>query len=348
MPITAEILNTTFSDLRGPMERSFVVQNTLWDALYQKSRTPQNSGSLIERTFAGGAPARGVGIYAGDELLNMTRRQQTRRFIVEPHRTVVAVNIPKKELNYNTGKLAVMRLIEEYPETVMLGVARDINSYMLTGVSAGIVFQTAELRGYLSLNGQVTTGRGTGVSDGLLDFTDPALQADTVQSVAKSQALFNFNQYNDIGAWNAEGLFQLYRTYRQCAHYAQKGRGPDVMIMDDETFANFEQSRRANVRVEVVEDKTEKTNLLSLDFGIGMVYHDLDLDRTLFTGDAADGVTYMLNTDFIEMPMSEEPNIGEFKERLGDQDVITAHMACQHNLIFRKFTPHGCVSGGAI
>jgi hypothetical protein len=314
-----------------------------------KARMPMEGGSFIERTFTGAAPARGVGIFVGDELLNMTRRQEIRKFQVEPHRLVVAINIPKKELMFNSGKLAVIRLIEEYPKTTMDGAQADINAYLLTGASRGLVFQTAELRGLLSLNGEVTTGIGTGVTNGLLDFALPAAQNQSVQSVTKSSTYFHFNQYNDITAWATNGLTNLRKTYRQCAHYAGgMGKGPDLVVMDDDTYGNFEESRLNLVRVKVVEDKTDKTNMLGLDLGVAKVYPSIDLDRSLFSAPANDGVTYILNTDYIEFPLAEAPKISDFKERVGDQDVVTALFSMQGNLICTKTPAQGAVSGGAV
>ena len=347
MSISNEVLNTTFADLRGPLVNSFIRSNELFDALNAKARMPMESGSFIERTFTGGAPARGVGVYVGDELLNMTRRQQVKKFQVEPHRLVVAINIPKKELQMNTGKLAVIRLIEEYPQTVMEGVKADLNSYLLTGASRGIVFQTAELKGMATLNGEAT-GIGTGLENGLLDFADPASQSQTVQSVAKSSSYFHFNQYNEVGASSsgAVHLKALRKTYRECSHYAGgPGKGPDLMIMDDNSYALYEEQRLSNVRVTLVEDKTDKTNMLGLDFGVGKVYPSLDLDVSLFSDPADRGVTYFLNTDYFEFPMSEAPQIGEFKERVGDQDVVTALFSMQGNLICTKLPAQGCVAG---
>ena len=349
MAISTEILNTTFSDLRGPLVNSFVRSNELFEALMSKARMPMEGGSLIERSFAGGAPARGVGIYVGDELLNMTRRQQIKRYKVEPHRLVVAINIPKKELMFNSGKLAVIRLIEEYPQTTMESAKADINKFLLTGVSRGLVFQTAELRGMLTLNGQNGSGGGTGVTNGLLDFVAPASQTDTVQDVAKSSSYYHFNQYNDITAWATDGMTQLRKTYRQCAHYAGgPSKGPDVVIMDDSTFSNFEDSRLNLVRVSVVEDKTERSNTLDLSLGLASVKSSIDIDLADFTGAAADGVSYILNSDYLEFPLSEAPMISDFKERVGDQDVVTALFSMQGNLISTKVPAQGVVSGGSV
>jgi hypothetical protein len=116
--------------------------------------------------------------------------------------------------------------------------------------------------------------------------------------------------------------------------------------MDDEVYANFEETKRTNIRVQVLEDKTEKTNMLGLDLGVASVYSSLDLDRSKFSSPGSDGVTYILNTDFIEFPMHEAPKITEFKERVGDQDVVTAIFSMQGNIICTKTPAQGVVSGG--
>ena len=347
MTISTELLNTTFADLRGPLVNSFVRSNELFEALNSKARMPMEGGTKIERSFSGGAPARGVGVYVGDELLNMTRRQQIRKFEVEPHRLVMAINIPKRELAQNSGKLAIIRLIEEYPQTAMEAAKADLNKYLLTGASRGLAFNTSELQGFLTLNGQFTSGIGTGVTNGLLGFSTSRSVA--VQNVTTSTSYFHFNQYNDISSFTADGMSQLRKTYRQCAHYAGGiGKGPDMIFMDDDTYTNFEDARSENVRVTLVDDKIDKSNTLGLSLGLASVTSSIDLDRSNFTGVAADGVTYMLNTDYIEFPMLEAPNVSEFKERVGDQDVVTAIFAMQGNMICTKLPAQGCVSGGAI
>ena len=351
MAISTEILNTTFSDLRGPLVNSFLRSNFLFEALMSKARMPMDGGSFIERSFAGGAPARGVGIFVGDELLNMTRRQQINRFRVEPHRIVAAINIPKKELLYNSGKLAVIRLIEEYPKTTLDGAMCDVNSYLLTGVSRGITFQTSELRGFLTLNGQNTAGIGTGVGTGLIDVVNlPAAQANNVQNVAKSQAISHFTQLAGATNWATNGMVTLRRIYRQCAHYAGgPEKGPDLIIMDDATFSNFEDEKLTNnVRVNIVNDATEKGNTLALTIGLAKAYSSIDLDITQFAAGAGvlapnNGVAYVLNTDYLEYPVAEAPTISDFKERVGDQDVVTAIFSMQGNLIFTKTPAQGAV-----
>ena len=261
----------------------------------------------------------------------------------------MAINIPKRELAQNSGKLAIIRLIEEYPQTAMEAAKADLNKYLLTGASRGLAFNTSELQGFLTLNGQFASGIGTGVLNGMLDFVTPASQSDVVQGVKKSNSYFHFNQFNDISSFVADGMTQLRKTYRQCAHYAGGiGKGPDMIFMDDDTYTNFEDQRSENVRVTLVDDKIDKSNTMALNLGLASVTSSIDLDRSSFTGVAADGVTYMLNTDYIEFPMLEAPNVSEFKERVGDQDVVTAIFAMQGNIICTKLPAQGCVSGGAV
>jgi hypothetical protein len=118
--------------------------------------------------------------------------------------------------------------------------------------------------------------------------------------------------------------------------------------MDDDTYTNFEDSRLSLVRVTLVEDKTEKSNTLGLDLGVAKVYSSIDLNRAdMISGAALNGATYILNTDFLEMPLMEAPSITPFTERVGDQDVVTAIFSMQGNLICTKTPAQGCVSGGA-
>lgn len=346
MPVGIDVLNTTLSDLRGPLIRTFERRDPSLRAVLDKGQKIKNEGSYIERNFTGGAPAHGVGIFSGDELLNMTRRQHTKRFIVEPARLVVAINIPKRDLGLNSGSGAVTRLIKEYPQSVMSGVMTDFNSYFLQGVSRGKVFQTNELRGRMTLNSQVTSGRGTGVTTGLISFAAPSAQTDTIQSVAKSASYDLYNQYGDITGWSTNGMRALRSTWRKCADYADNGKGPDVCIMDPDTFANFDESKYNLIQTRQVEDKTDKSDGMSYDFMLGKVYYEGVLSPANFSGAAADGITYMLNTDFIEQCFITELKMSDFSERVGDQDVVTATLEVHDNIIFTKFPVHGAVTGG--
>jgi len=356
MPVSTELVNTTYADLRGPIGKNLSRRIALWDRLIKKARTPMESGTYLERTFAGGAPAYGVGIFIGTELLNMTRRQQIRRLRTEGHRVVVAINIPKKELRQNDGKKGAVRLLEAYPQVVVDYAGVDINTYLLTSASAGLVFSTAALRGFTTLDGTDSSGVGMGVTNGILDFQPPANQSDSVHNVSKSSATGHYNQHVEISSWAGDGMRQLRSLYRLTASYSGRpGSGPDLCYLDTDTYANWEESRLDQVRARVVEDKTEKTTTMEIMGFAGCEFiYDPAMDRSSFTSSAETGATvapsagcgYLIDTDYVEMPTWEVPNSTYFSERVGDQDVVTATWAGQWQVIFNKTTAHGTFVGG--
>jgi len=350
MAIDLDTLNTTFADLRGPLINAFETSIPMWRELQKKARVSNDGGTYIERDFAAGAPAKGTGVYSGDELLTNVRRKQIKKLQVETHRAVAMVTIPKKVLNINKGKAAVIRLIDAYPKATMEGISGDMNKFMLTGTSRGLVFDTSELLGFVCLPGTHTSGIGTGVTNGVLSLNEnPADQVLPTFNVAKSESGYHFNQRGDVSSFGASGMKELRAQYRKAAHYAGKpNSGPDLVVMDSASFANFEAERESKVRLELIDGRTEgKTNFLSLTLGMAEVYDDPDLDVSLFSGDALGGVTYMLNTDFWEWIWLEKPNISPFADRIGDQDVVSAKFAMQGNAICTKLPAQAVVTGTA-
>ena len=354
MAIGLDELNGSFSRLRGPAINGFERAVPLWKACQEKDRLGDEGGTYLERNHIGGSPAAGRGLPQGDEILPMTTSNVTSLLRVEPYTLAAAINIPRQVLKRQSGARAIIKVIETYPKAFLASTARDINKYLLTGVSAGTgAFSTAELSGLLTLNGQFTGGLAgvVGVTNGLLDFQTPAAQgaaAQVVQNVAKSNALSYVNQYGDITAWATDGWAVLTQVYAEAAEYAANPQeGPDIGFMDMATHRNFRQDQKDIVRLKAVDSSDGKTNFLALPLGMAVIHASSDLDLALFTGDANDGVTYLLNTDFIEFCFVERPNISDFKEMIGNQRVVTAHFDMQYNMIIEKMTAQACISGGS-
>jgi len=348
--ISLDELNGSFSRLRAPAINGFERAVPLWKVALEKDKMSDEGGTYMERQHIGGSPAQGRGLPQGDEVLPMTTSNKSSMLKVEPYTLAAAINIPRQVMKRQSGPRAIIKLIETYPKAFLAAVARDIHKYLLTGVSAGLAFSTAELSGLLSLNGQFAGGLGsiTGVANGLLDFLAPAAQAETVQNVAKSLANSYFNQYGDITAWATDGWSVLTQTYAKAAEYAANPEeGPDLGFMDMATFANYMGEQKDLVRLKAVTDTMGKTNFLATQLGLAVIHGSSDLDLTLFTGAAADGVTMLLNSDFIEFGWVERPTISDFREMLGDQRVVTAHFDAQFNTICEKLTAQAVISGGA-
>lgn len=349
MTISVELLNTTKAELSGPMVNTFVRNVPLHARLEKKGRILSEGGTYVERPMMTGSSARGIGLFNGDEPADLTRYKKTEKFQVELHRIFVAIAIPKKELDLNKGRNGAVKLLEAYPKATIAGIANDLEKYYLTGASLGLVMPTAELYGFTPLNGQFAAGVNTGTTNGLLDFTTPALQTDSVQSVVKSVSDYHYNQYGDITLWATDGQRTMRKVYRKCAHFSEKPNGgPDLVIMDDDTYANWTEDKLDITRLVKVSDNPDKDNLVQDVLGRGTVYASDFIDiATDFTGDAADGVTYMVNTDFLEMPVIVKPKLSDFKEVIGDQDAVVAHFIAHYGLLMTKFPAHGCVSGGS-
>lgn len=344
------ILNTTFADLKGPLVLAWEQAIPFYNELNKRSKVRSEGGTYIERDISGGPAARGTGVFNGNERLTRQYQEKIRRYQVEPHRIVAILEIPKKDLLFNRGRAAVISLIEAHPTETMLGAAQDMNKHLLCATTDSRVFAPAEMAGFVSLNGIWAAGVGLGVTNGLLDFATPATQTDTVQNVAKSTTISHYNQYGAITSWATNGLKVLKQTYRKAAHFSAKKQngGPALVIMDPDTFANYDETLDAKVRIAVVEDKTAKTPTTMLPFLNGFAYHDLDLDRANFSGAAANGVTYMLDMDYFEMVWHQEPEISDFEDSGPDYDTVFAKFEAMGNLICKKFPAQAAVSGGAV
>jgi len=348
MALSIDFLNTTYADLRGPLEVTFKRSLFLMDILNKKKQKARG-GTLIERPISTAAPAAGVAIRSGDETLDMTRRTSYLKYQVDLHRMMVAINIPQRELDRQSGSLGVLKILQDYPQTTMEGIKQDFETFHLTGTSAGRVFSTDAMRGLMVLNGQYTsTVGGTGTLRGLLDFAAPSAQTGNVQNVDKSFANEIYNQYGDITSWASDGQETWRRVYRACTQRGD-GTGPDVIITDDATFGNFQRSKNDLVRLTVIQDQQDKSgaNPLMETFMNAKVYTSASMDLAQFTTPADAGAAFFLNTKFWEMHELIPFKLSPFQEMIANQDVITSRGKWEGQLLCMRFTAQGAVSGGA-
>lgn len=350
MSVSIELLNTTKAELSGPMLNTFDRNVPTRAALLKKDKFVSEGGIYMERPIMTGSPAKGVGLYNGDEPSDMTRYKRSLKFQVEPHRIFLTITIPKRELARNRGKNGAISLIKAYPMAVISAIASDMEKYLLTGKTLGLAFDSAEFYGFSTLNGQFASGLNLGTTNGLLDFATPASQTDVVQAVAKSLANFNYNQYGASAGWLTDGNRVTRKTYRKCAQFASKpDSGPDIVIMDDDSYANWTEDKLDLTRLVKVSDNPDTTMLQDV-LGRGRVYPSDFIDLAAdFTGAAANGVIYMVNTDFVEVGTWEKQSLGDFKEVIGNQDVVVAPFTYDGvSVFFNKFPAHGCVTGTAV
>lgn len=350
-----DVINTTFADHKGPLIMEWAQSIRFMRALLDKAqiRTSGVGGTYIEKTISGGPAAKGVGIYSGTERRPRNYNNTLKKIRVEAHRISVVVEIPKKFIRHNMGPAAVIELIKDRPREVMMGASQDMNKFMLTGVSQGLVFDTSEFGGFVTLNGLYSTGTLTGTTNGVLDFALPAAQTDTVFDLAKSTSYYHYNQYGAITSWATNGFKTLRNAYWQAAQFDEsqkdEDKGCDLIVMDPDTFANFMEHQAARVLIPYDQEKSSRpTKGNQYPFENGVAFADYALDRTLFTGAAANGVTYGINTKHWEWVWLEEPTLSDFRDSGPDYDSIYAEFSAHGNPICKKLVSQFAVAGGAL
>lgn len=313
MALSTEVLNTTLRDLKDKQIMSFATATPFWEKLQKAARMESmDSGTYIERPFSGGPPGTARRLDVGDEAFSTTRKQNTKLIRVETTRIGGAISIPGKELDINDGKLGALKLIQRYPQTFLQSLAQDIESWWLIAQvqDSGFVVSNTEAQGWVTLNGDFSSGTGVGLTNGVLDFDTPANQATAGESVfdlAKATSYSHYNQYGAATSWAGDGEATIRDIYRRCTTFAPGTGGPDLIYMDPDTYRNWEMDRMSLVRINAVEDQTEKSTTLDIRLGkraeVAYAYY---LDRTASTFTAGtpgpdDGVVYLLNTDFWEL-----------------------------------------------
>lgn len=347
MPTPLDLLNSTLPDLQGPLEHQFTHTIPLMKLLWEKEQVKYNGGLYTEKTFTTNPAGGGVAIRTGSEGLYRGRSQNTLKMRVEQARVVMTSHIPNIDQIKNQGKAAVMDVASDYLTMLLEGAMQDFNKYFLTAKTAGHTFKNdSDLYSFLTFNGEFSSGIGEGVTNGVFDFAAPSAQSDTVQNVAKSVANLHYNQYGLISTFSSNGVRTIKKVLRQCTNEANQTNSQGyLLIMDDDTFGNFEEEYETPVRVQLVNDVREKEMLLALPISGALAYYEPNLDVSQFSGTGANGVTYVINRNHVEFIMAEKMQIKPYKES-ETQDVVYSHIPFMGQWMFSRLPAHGVIAGG--
>ena len=332
MTISAELLNTTYRSLKGPLEHTWMRRTPFLDAVVNAGgvKETHSGNTTYEFVVADGSPATGRGHYSGFELYNLTRRKITLLGKLEPHKIGGAIAIPGNELDLQNGSGAVLKLIDEYPAAFTASANLCMEAFCLTSkVPAGgnPAFPATELAGFSTFYGPWTSGRRVGVENGILQQASEAAQSlagTAIHSIASSTTSNWVNQYELMASWTTEGEDKLGKIIRRCGHYSIRGRKFVGFVCPD-TMTNLVKSRRSHARSQKVEQVLEDSDQSVMEFSRVKFHESLDMDRTLFTGDpAADGWGYVFNLTYIKIPIVKAMALDDFKDRTADQDGVVS------------------------
>lgn len=353
MTVSADMLNTQLSDLKGPIEHTATQAVPFYDRIVKGGAVADTvKGNYIERTIMGGSPAQGVGIITGTEPIPMSNVDKTQKIRVEPHRIVVALPITKQKMIATSGTAGAMGLIKESLKAVVDLYPVDFESYLLNGVSTGHVFSTTALSGWNTLAGDKTMASGrVGVTHGLLEMDTEALQNGTIQDLLAAQAYGYVNQYGVVTTWASDGRKICRRVTRDCARWnMSKDETTDEIWMDADSYELYEEEQESKVIMQVNKQLGDgSSNLYEVKAGLGAknVRCSKILDRTQFTGLAASGIAYALNYKGFEWHWQQKPTTTDFVDLGPQYDMVAAKIEMQGSLVLRGRRMQGVIVGCA-
>lgn len=352
-----DLLNTTLEGITAK-DWCIAFQKAIPLADYLMEKKAVNKATLggryWEYLMVYGGSGSGVAVYGGTEAVAGIKRQSTILHKVESHEILWNLDIPKGDLERNAGSAGIIKLVEIFPRAQSVENARDLNKWILAGTSAMVPSSLGsyqDLEGLGTLNSQFTGAKRTGIANGLLAFDTPAGQTSTaasIQSNVRDSAKQNYNQYGDTASWAASGPETLGKTYDTAAEYDPMKSGCDLMIADPDSFVNVEQYNTDRVRLaSATGTQATSTKPNETLFKNAVVKRDSDLDRTLFTGNPADGVIYGVHGDWIEFDYIKMPKPGPFKDWNPRQRLVTAIMEFHAQLLMTRPNVHFAFTGAA-
>lgn len=352
MPVDTDVLNTTYADLRGPVEHTLQEVTPIHDLLIKGKGSVSKGGTQIERVIMGGSVTTGTGIYTGGETLTLSRTEQTKKIQVGSHRVVIPISIPKKAMNDNDGKLGAIKLLKEYVLSAENLLPLDFERYFFSGVSHGRVLSTSALAGWNSLWGGYTSAGGvTGVTSGLLEAATPVTQSNTTQSLLSSATYGYVNQFGEVTSYAADGKRTFKRVSRECAVYnLSKEEGPSRIFLDPDSFALVEEEQDSKVRVVYLQDKQDKSRKLTVlegALGAEEVRWSKNIILSDFTGDATEGIGFCLSPEGFEWNWVQKPTTLPFEDRIANADQVVSKIEMQGTLFLVGRRMQGVVVGCA-
>jgi hypothetical protein len=346
-----DILNAELEDFRGPLEKQLSQEAYVFERMRKMAKvTNDHHGTYATRPISTGSPSKGTGIFSGDETLDLTRYTNKDKYELELGRIVVPCTIPIKVANLNKGRNGALKLIDEYVLEIGEYVPMDFNKFILGGTTDSLVLDAADLEGFLTMSVEHTTGRGRGLDTGVISFVAPGSQSGVVQNVSRSQANGVYTQFGDAHWSGGSGKKTLRKVYRQCAHHSgMRGKGPDLVVMDSDTFGNYDDDKEGSVRLQLINDQEDGGNKLLTENVLGQatVIDEPMLDVSVFSGNASDGLAYILTMRHWEMFIVEDWSFSDFTDKVANADGLVAKAAFQGGWMCRRLPAQGAYTGGA-
>lgn len=359
MAISPDVLATALQEQRPGYIETFLS----WHPLIEKivlaggiGRTT-SGGPWTEFVVLTGGPGGVTTINFGSELITRGRSQNAKRGSEYAARMIYSFAVPAKDLAQANGKMDLAKILEKYPEQALADFHQRLCDQLAHG--AGL-----QVGGFLTFNGQRTYETEGTARTGVFEFAAPASQSNTVHGLTQTTTPGWYNQYKDISSFATHGRRRLREAKQLAERQGKEVMGRiDLVFCDEGTYNNYIDDLDEKVRI--ISGNTGKVGDMSpqkIREGIAflgsestVMYLEDSIDVTEFTGVAADGVAYGINSKTWEMVSYGHDASKETKgyfDTIGpmrhpDQDAWLYDMVL-HSAMFCKSRRHNfAVTGGA-
>lgn len=306
--MSADVLVSTLQELMPGYNETFTKNHPVLGACIKNGGIERLDAPFKQWTLTPGDPGRFNKIVTGAEPLNGGRLMNSRRVHAFPAMHIYVVDVPLQDLRKSRGKTDMANLVETYPERSILGIHEKLASQLVMGLQD-------DLDGIFTFNGEQSYTPENIVNQGFIEFAAPSAQTGTVFGLARNGIAGWHNQYRRMSSMSSDGLQTLRDAFWDCTEEGSASYGaPDVLLADRASFSNYLNETGDFVVVNDKDGVDHATRDIIRDFvpfgkTKAKMYSEPAIKIGDFTGDAADGVVYIIHS----------PSLGLFKTTTGDE-----------------------------
>lgn len=284
---------TQFIEKKGVIQDAIFASNPVFYELKTKGRVKASGGERVQVNLMYGKNST-AGSYSRYDVLDISPQDGLGAAYFPWAQESVAVSIDGLSILQNAGPEKIKDLISSKMEQATMSVAETMNEQLWDAEAAG---------------NEVTGNSGKNIlSIPMLVDADPDRDTAAIGGLNPSTYAWWNNQAFDYGASNTFSIFKskLNHAYNTCQNEGRLGGGPDLIVMDQQAYENYEASLEDYKRY--MTDGEATAGFESLRYKRAKIVWDdrvPDPEYNSFAGANYDnsnwaaGAIYLLNTKFI-------------------------------------------------
>jgi hypothetical protein len=249
--------------------------------------------------------------YQGEEVLDTTIQDGITTAFYEWREMAGTISITRREERQNSGEGRLIDLLQSKIRQAEMSIKEAINTQLIKGTLSGTTFVPGNsvkdlnpLAYFLRKNNQADPTTGGNV--GNISYTNSWWRHKT--AVGDNASADTGNSFA-VSLSTLTGLKNALRTmYNYCARGS--GGGPNLVVMDQRTFENYEASLDASVRYSDTKMADMGFDTIKLK-GATCIWDEQvpGVDDGAEPADATDGTAFFINTEFYKLVIDSQTDI---------------------------------------